>query len=173
MNNKKILGNIAQAVDNPLNYKFDKIKNKNTKLSYNIRITVPEFTSICPVTSQPDFALIVIDYIPTAKCEITAALSAEGLVLIPAGDPLLDAALARSWRGRVRRVALVGDTNDSCQTADDLGDYNPATGQIQLGDHTYHCPLEGRHNARNFMLALAVANTLGVSPADLKQLMQD
>ena len=44
MNNKKILGNIAQAVDNPLNYKFDKIKNKNTKLSYNIRITVPEFT---------------------------------------------------------------------------------------------------------------------------------
>ena len=64
MNNKKILGNIAQAIDNPLNYKFDKIKNKNTKLSYNIRITVPEFTSICPVTSQPDFALIVIDYIP-------------------------------------------------------------------------------------------------------------
>ena len=108
--------------------------------------------------------------IASAKCEITAALSAEGLVLIPAGDPLLDAALARSWRGRVRRVALVGDTNDSGQAADDLGDYNPATGQIQLGDHTYHCPLEGRHNARNFMLALAVANTLGVSPADLKQL---
>ena len=68
MNNKKILGNIAQAVDNPLNYKFDKIKNKNTKLSYNIRITVPEFTSICPVTSQPDFALIVIDYIPKLIC---------------------------------------------------------------------------------------------------------
>ena len=63
MNNKKILGNIGQVVDTPLNYKFDKIKNKNTKLSYNIRITVPEFTSICPVTSQPDFALIVIDYI--------------------------------------------------------------------------------------------------------------
>ena len=81
--------------------------------------------------------------IASAKCEITAALSAEGLVLIPAGDPLLDAALARSWRGRVRRVALVGDTNDSGQAADDLGDHNPATGQIQLGDHTYHCPLEG------------------------------
>ena len=64
MNNKKILGNIAQAVENPLNYKFDKIKNKNTKLNYNIRITVPEFTSICPVTSQPDFAVLIIDYVP-------------------------------------------------------------------------------------------------------------
>ena len=91
-------------------------------------------------------------------------------MVIPAGDPLLDAALARCWSGRVRRVALVGDTNNSDQAADDLGDYDPATGQIQLGDHSYRCPLEGRHNARNFMLALAVANTLGVSPSDLQQL---
>ena len=33
MNNKKILGNIAQVVNDPVNYKFDKIKNKNTKLN--------------------------------------------------------------------------------------------------------------------------------------------
>ena len=64
MNKKNILGNTVQGVNNPLNYKFDKIKNKNSKLNYNIRITVPEFTSICPVTSQPDFAVIIIDYIP-------------------------------------------------------------------------------------------------------------
>ena len=91
-------------------------------------------------------------------------------MVIPAGDPLLDATLARCWSGRVRRVALVGDTNNSGQAADDLGDYNPATRQIQLGNDSYRCPLEGRHNARNFMLALAVANTLGVESSDLQQL---
>ena len=31
---------------------------------YNIRFSVPEFTSICPVTTQPDFGVLVIDYIP-------------------------------------------------------------------------------------------------------------
>ena len=30
----------------------------------NVRFTVPEFTSLCPMTGQPDFAHIVIDYIP-------------------------------------------------------------------------------------------------------------
>ena len=64
MNKKNVLANIAKSVDDPLNYKFDIIKNINASINYNIRITVPEFTSICPVTSHPDFALIVIDYIP-------------------------------------------------------------------------------------------------------------
>ena len=31
---------------------------------YVVRFTCPEFTSLCPVTSQPDFAHLVIDYIP-------------------------------------------------------------------------------------------------------------
>ncbi len=34
-------------------------------MSYVVRLTCPEFTSICPVTGQPDFALIMIDYIPS------------------------------------------------------------------------------------------------------------
>jgi 7-cyano-7-deazaguanine reductase len=34
---------------------------------YLVRFTVPEFTSICPVTGQPDFAHLVIDYAPEAK----------------------------------------------------------------------------------------------------------
>lgn len=33
---------------------------------YVIRFTAPEFTSLCPITGQPDFAHIVIDYIPDA-----------------------------------------------------------------------------------------------------------
>ena len=31
---------------------------------YLVRFTVPEFTSICPVTGQPDFAHLVLDYVP-------------------------------------------------------------------------------------------------------------
>jgi 7-cyano-7-deazaguanine reductase len=33
---------------------------------YLVRFTCPEFTSLCPVTSQPDFAHIVIDYLPAS-----------------------------------------------------------------------------------------------------------
>lgn len=35
---------------------------------YSIRFTFPEFTSMCPVTGQPDFATITIDYTPAEKC---------------------------------------------------------------------------------------------------------
>lgn len=31
---------------------------------YNVRFTAPEFTSLCPMTGQPDFAHIMIDYVP-------------------------------------------------------------------------------------------------------------
>ena len=33
-----------------------------------VHIEAPEFTSLCPLTGQPDFATIVIDYIPAALC---------------------------------------------------------------------------------------------------------
>ena len=36
--------------------------------SQAIHIEIPEFTSLCPLTGQPDFATIVIDYIPSEKC---------------------------------------------------------------------------------------------------------
>ena len=64
MKKKNVLGQNVKAVDTPISYKFDKIKNKNKNSLYNIRITVPEFTSICPVTGQPDFATIIVDYVP-------------------------------------------------------------------------------------------------------------
>jgi 7-cyano-7-deazaguanine reductase len=35
-------------------------------LRYCIRFTAPEFTSLCPLTGQPDFAHLVIDYVPDA-----------------------------------------------------------------------------------------------------------
>jgi len=35
---------------------------------YTIRITVPEFTCLCPLTGQPDFANFLIEYVPEADC---------------------------------------------------------------------------------------------------------
>ena len=39
-----------------------------SKHPYNIHIICPEFTSLCPKTGQPDFATIIIDYVPNNFC---------------------------------------------------------------------------------------------------------
>ena len=43
---------------------LEKIGNPHKKVKYCVRFSCPEFTSICPITSQPDFAHLVIDYVP-------------------------------------------------------------------------------------------------------------
>ncbi len=42
--------------------------NPRPQRDYKIRFVFPEFTSVCPVTGQPDFATIKITYIPDQKC---------------------------------------------------------------------------------------------------------
>ncbi len=44
--------------------KLQKIDNKFRDREYEVNIRFPEFTCLCPMTSQPDFAEIVINYIP-------------------------------------------------------------------------------------------------------------
>ena len=122
--------------------------------------------------------------IATAKCEITAALDPQGVVVIPAGDALLEDALSRCWSGRILRVALDGDIPaDGADVAglpaahpaaaDLVGVYGPQQGVLSLEGLRFSCPLEGRHNARNLMLALAVAAELGVPLADLQAMRVD
>tara|TARA_E500000331_G_C17120302_1_gene653571 strand:- start:413 stop:865 length:453 start_codon:yes stop_codon:yes gene_type:complete len=64
MIHNKLLGNNTKTPASPQKFKFDLIKNKHNKSFFNVRFTIPEFTSICPVTNQPDFGLFIIDYIP-------------------------------------------------------------------------------------------------------------
>ncbi|MBL0848551.1 MAG: NADPH-dependent 7-cyano-7-deazaguanine reductase QueF [Candidatus Liberibacter ctenarytainae] len=59
-----LLGKSAKICENPADALLEKIPSQNKNLNYVVRFTVPEFTSLCPVTSQPDFAHIIIDYIP-------------------------------------------------------------------------------------------------------------
>lgn len=43
-------------------------ENKFPARDYNIVHTAPEFTSVCPKTGQPDFATIILEYIPDKYC---------------------------------------------------------------------------------------------------------
>ena len=64
MNKNKVLGKSSTVPKSPEGFKFDLIKNSNQKMVFNIRLSVSEFTSICPVTQQPDFGVLIIDYVP-------------------------------------------------------------------------------------------------------------
>ena len=43
---------------------LDRVPNPHPDSAYVARFTFPEFTLMCPVTGQPDFAILVIDYVP-------------------------------------------------------------------------------------------------------------
>jgi 7-cyano-7-deazaguanine reductase len=45
---------------------LDRVPNPHADALYVARFTCPEFTSLCPVTGQPDFGILVIDYVPAA-----------------------------------------------------------------------------------------------------------
>jgi len=47
---------------------LETFENPNPAADYTIRIDVPEFTCLCPLTGQPDFATINIAYVPDQKC---------------------------------------------------------------------------------------------------------
>ncbi len=58
---------LGQHVDppaSPSQAKLERVPNPQADALYLARFTAPEFTSLCPVTGQPDFAHLVIDYAP-------------------------------------------------------------------------------------------------------------
>ncbi|MHA1529878.1 MAG: preQ(1) synthase [Alphaproteobacteria bacterium] len=59
-----ILGQPAELPASPDAARLDAVANPHPGENYLVRFTAPEFTSICPVTGQPDFAHLVIDYVP-------------------------------------------------------------------------------------------------------------
>ena len=58
------LGQNARIPSSPEEARLNRVANPHSDTAYVTRFTVPEFTSLCPVTGQPDFAHIVIDYVP-------------------------------------------------------------------------------------------------------------
>jgi 7-cyano-7-deazaguanine reductase len=62
--NITLLGQPAALPDSPEVAVLERVKNPHADTQYVARFTAPEFTSLCPVTGQPDFAHLVIDYVP-------------------------------------------------------------------------------------------------------------
>jgi len=48
--------------------KLPTFPNPNQRRDFLIRMQIPEFTCLCPMTGQPDFATLFLDYIPDQKC---------------------------------------------------------------------------------------------------------
>nr|WP_213036377.1 preQ(1) synthase [Candidatus Nitrotoga fabula] len=47
---------------------LETFSNPSPGRDYHIHMLIPEFTCLCPKTGQPDFATLILDYIPDAKC---------------------------------------------------------------------------------------------------------
>lgn len=60
----KQLGEKSRLPDSPEEAVLERVPNPHPRRRYLVRFAAPEFTSLCPITGQPDFAHLVIDYVP-------------------------------------------------------------------------------------------------------------
>ena len=65
--NLKQLGGDTSLPNSPQEAILESVDNPQADVDYVVRFTAPEFTSLCPMTGQPDFAHLMIDYIPDKK----------------------------------------------------------------------------------------------------------
>ena len=61
------LGTKAGIPASPDEARIDCVANPHAGTDYVVRFTCPEFTALCPMTGQPDFAHLVIDYVPNRR----------------------------------------------------------------------------------------------------------
>ena len=64
INDLKNLGKDSLIPLEPDNNILEKVGNPKIGVMYSVRFICPEFTSLCPVTGQPDFGHLIIDYVP-------------------------------------------------------------------------------------------------------------
>jgi 7-cyano-7-deazaguanine reductase len=64
MARKPLLGRPAHLPASPAEAQLDRVQNPHPDTDYVARFTAPEFTTLCPITGQPDFAHLVIDCVP-------------------------------------------------------------------------------------------------------------
>lgn len=65
--NLQQLGGETQLPESPEVALLESVENPQSDIDYLVRFTAPEFTSLCPMTGQPDFAHLMIDYIPDER----------------------------------------------------------------------------------------------------------
>ena len=67
MSDFKELGKVTEYNFNLNPAVLDTFENKHPEMPYWVKFNCPEFTTLCPITGQPDFAAIYISYIPAVK----------------------------------------------------------------------------------------------------------
>lgn len=68
--NQEELAQLDQAAPLPASPEeatLETVPNPHAGMDYLVRFTCPEFTSLCPITGQPDFAHLMIDYVPDKR----------------------------------------------------------------------------------------------------------
>ncbi len=58
------LGGATRIPPSPEEAVLERVPNPQADVAYTVRFTAPELTSLCPITGQPDFAHLMIDYVP-------------------------------------------------------------------------------------------------------------
>jgi len=61
------LGRAVKQPASPDQARLESVPNPHPDADYVVRFTAPEFTTLCPITGQPDFAHLVIDYVPAGS----------------------------------------------------------------------------------------------------------
>ena len=61
------LGKRSNVPASPEEAELDTVANPDPGTVYLVRFTCPEFTALCPITGQPDFAHLVLDYVPDRR----------------------------------------------------------------------------------------------------------
>jgi UDP-N-acetylmuramoyl-tripeptide--D-alanyl-D-alanine ligase len=97
--------------------------------------------------------------IAEAKCELLAEMSADSVAILNHDNPLLMATAAKFWHGEVLTYGFSGGDIQGQLIDNDT---------VEVGGIQLPLPLAGRHNATNFLAALAVAKVLGIDWASLK-----
>ncbi|MFN6528062.1 UDP-N-acetylmuramoyl-tripeptide--D-alanyl-D-alanine ligase [Nostoc sp. ChiSLP03a] len=97
--------------------------------------------------------------IAEAKCELLAEMSADSVAILNHDNPLLMATAAKFWQGEVLTYGFSGGDIQGQLIDND---------QVEVAGIQLPLPLAGRHNATNFLAALAVAKVLGIDWATLK-----
>jgi len=69
------LGQASTLPASPEEAVLDYVPNPRAGALYLVRFAAPEFTSLCPVTGQPDFAHLVLDYAPSCSCRRSATIA--------------------------------------------------------------------------------------------------
>lgn len=125
------------------------------------RLATPDVAVITNVGTAHIERLGSEEAIAQAKCELLLHLKPEGTAVLNAENERLMRRAAQVWSGKTLTFGL--DQGGVCGQLRDAQ-------TLQVGEYQFQLPLPGRHNALNFLAALAVAQVLGIDWSALGQL---